>query len=92
MLNENSKVKVHMYSGKSETKTRNYGRIFQVKKQNGEYGIDWNTEHSLYTFNGGTFTPFYTFSHTVIFEDVENGKSYHYSNIAGKMVEMKEEK
>lgn len=90
MLNENSKVKVHMYSGKSEIKTRNHGRIFQVKKQNGQYGIDWNTEHNLYTFNGEAFTPFYTFSHTVIFEDVESGKSY-YSNIAGKMVELKEE-
>lgn len=90
MLNENSKVKVHMYSGKSEIKTRNHGRIFQVKKQNGKYGIDWNTEHSPYTCNGEAFTPFDTFSHSVIFEDVESGKHYHYSNISENMVELKE--
>lgn len=81
MLNENSKVKVHMYSGKSEIKTRNHGRIFQVKKQNRKYGIDWNE----------VFTPFDAFSHSVIFEDVENGKRYHYSNIAENLVELKEE-
>lgn len=91
MLNENSKVKVHIYSGKSEIKTRNHERIFQVKKQNGKYGIDWNTERSPYTCNGEVFTPFNTFSGNVIFEDVENGKHYHYSNIAENVVELKEE-
>lgn len=88
MLNENSKVKVHIYSGKSEIKTRNSERIFQVKKQNGKYGIDWNTEHNPYTCNGEIFTPFDTFSANVIFEDMENGKRYYYSAISENIVEL----
>lgn len=47
MLKENSKVKVHFCdhrkfpSFEGETITRNYGKIFEVKKQNGKLGIVW---------------------------------------------------
>lgn len=83
------KVKVHMYSGNQEIKTRNFGKVFEVYQKNGKYGIDWNTERNSYTNNGEIFTPFESFASAVIFEDVESGKLYH-MDIANKLVEVKE--
>ena len=94
MLQENSKVKVYICNHQTfpeigdEVKTRNSGVIFEVKKHNGKLGIDYNTSRSPYTCNGEIFTPFETFSWNVIFEDVENGKQYHYSNITGNLEEI----
>ena len=88
MLTENSKVKVHFCdhrkypSFESETITGNHDEIFEVKNHNGKIGIDWNTKRSPYTCNGEVFTPFEAFSSSVIFEDIETGELYHYSNIA----------
>mgnify|MGYP001031991177 FL=1 len=88
MLKVNDKVKVHMYDTcNREIKARNYGTIFTVHEDNGKLGIDWNTEKSLTTCNGEVFTPFETFSYSVIFENVENGKKYHWSNAKNGIVE-----
>lgn len=94
MLKENSKVKVHFCnhnkfpSFEGESITRTHDKIFEVKKKNGKLGIDYNTSRSPYTRNGEIFTPFETFSWNVIFEDVETGKQYHYSNITGNLEEI----
>lgn len=88
MLKKNSKVKVHLCdhrkypSFEDETITRNHNKIFEVKKQGGKLGIDWNTECSPYICKGEIFVPFERFSWSVIFEDIETGKLYHYSDIA----------
>ena len=88
MLKINDKVKVHMYDTcNREIKTRNYGAVFTVKEVNGKLGIDWNTEKSPMTCDGEVFTPFETFSYSVIFEDVENGKKYHWNNAENGIVE-----
>lgn len=88
MLKVNDKIRVHMYdSSKREIKTRDYGAVFTVREVNGKLGIDWNTEKSLTTCDGEVFTPFETFSHSVIFENVENGKKYHWSNAENRIVE-----
>jgi hypothetical protein len=88
MLKVNDKVKVHMYDTcNREIKTRNYGTIFTVHEDNGKLGIDWNTEKLPTTCNGEVFTPFETFSYSVIFENVENGKKYHWSNVKNGIVE-----
>lgn len=87
MLKENSKVKVHFCNDRkfpgfeNEIITRQHNRIFEVKNQGGKLGIDYNTECSPYTCHGEIFTPFDTFAQKVIFEDVDTGKIYHYSNI-----------
>lgn len=88
MLKVNDKIKVHMYdSSNREIKTRNYDTVFTVHNVNGKLGINWNTEKSSSTCNGEVFTPFETFSHTVIFENVENEKKYHWSNVENRIVE-----
>lgn len=92
MLKVNDKVKVHMYGGTDtkEIKTRNYGKVFTVREVNGKPGIDWNTEKLSTTCDGEVFTPFETFSYSVIFENVENGKKYHWNNAENGIVEMEE--
>ena len=75
---------------KKEIKTRNYGTVYIVHKKNGKLGIDWNTEKKITVSGGDIFTPFKSFSHTVIFENVENGKKYHWSNVENALVEMEE--
>lgn len=88
MLQVNDKVKVHIYDSCSkEIKTRNYDKIFVVHEKNGKLGINWNTEKSPYTCNREVFAPFETFSFSVIFENVENGKKYHWSNTENRIVE-----
>ena len=46
-----------------------------------------NTEKLPTTCNGEVFAPFETFAPTVIFENVENGKKYHWSNAENGIVE-----
>ena len=88
-----SKVKVHMYDltrppeKPEEIKTKHYGEIFEVKEQNGKLGIDWNTERSPYTCHGEVFTPFDTFASSVVFEDIDTGKTYSQSNITNTLEE-----
>ncbi len=89
---EMKRVKVHMYGqdGK-EIKGRNFGKVFDVYEKNGKYGIDWHTEGSFdYVWSNGAFAPFETFASSVVFEDVDSGKSYYMDNITNKMVEAKE--
>ena len=89
MLKVNDKVKVHMYDTcNREIKTRNYGTVFTVKEVNGKLGIDWNTEKSPTTCNGEVFTPFETFAPTVLFENIENEKTYYWSNIKKGIAEL----
>ena len=90
-LCKGSKVKVHMYDltrppeKPEEIKTKHYGETFEVKEQNGKLGIDWNIERSPYTCNGEVFTPFDTFASSVVFEDIETGKTYSHSNISNTL-------
>lgn len=92
-LSKGSKVKVHMYDltrppeKPEEIKTKHYGETFEVKEQNGKLGIDWNIERSPYTCNGEVFTPFDTFASSVVFEDIETGKTYSHSNITNTLEE-----
>lgn len=85
-MKENDMIKVHLYSNGQEIKTKNFDKVFRVYKKSGQLGIDWNTEHSLYTCKGEEFTPFYTFADSVIFENVESGELYHFSNIKNAVV------
>lgn len=87
-MKENDLVKVHLYdTNNKEIKTRNIDKVFKVYKNNGKLGIDWNTEHNPCICNGEVFTPFYTFASSVIFENVETGKFYHFNNIENSIVE-----
>lgn len=96
MLKENSKVKVHFCnpskfpSFEGEALTNIHNTIFEVKKQNGTLGIDYNTHRSPYINHGELFSPFRSFSWSVIFENVETGKLYHYSNITEKIEQVTE--
>lgn len=81
----NDKVKVHMFSFGKEIKTRIYDQIFTVYEKDGKLGIDYNTEKCPYTCNGDIFTPFEVFASTVIFENVDTGEKYHYSNIKNEI-------
>lgn len=82
MLKIDDKIKVHLFDTRNrEIKTRNYGKVFEVYEKGGKLGIDWNTEKSPYTCKGEIFTPFETFACSVIFESVETGENYRFSNI-----------
>ena len=74
-MKENDMIKVHFYDWITgeETKTGNYDKVFKVHKIDGELGIYWNDD-------GNKFSPFHTFCHSVIFENVQNGDLYHFSN------------
>lgn len=80
-MKKNDKIKVHMYSFGNEIETRNFDKVFTVYEKDGKLGIDWNTERSPYTCKGDIFTPFETFASTVIFENVETGEQFYFSNI-----------
>ena len=77
-IKANNKIKVHLYGvDNKEIKTRNFDKIFTVHEISGELGIYWN---------GDIFTPFETFSHTAIFENVETGKKFHFSNTSNEII------
>lgn len=87
MLKANDKIKVHLYdSSNRKIQTRHVDTVFTVYEKNGKLGIDWNTERNPYTCKGDVFTPFETFANTVIFENVETGKKYCFSNIENAVV------
>ncbi len=82
----NDKVKVYLYDSRNqEIKTRQHGKVFTVYKKNGKLGIDWNTERNSFSFNDDDFTPFETFSHTVIFENVETGERFHFDSMSNSI-------
>ena len=86
-LKVNDKVKVRIYGTDGKAiKTRNFNKVFTVYEKNGKMGIDWNTEQSTYTCKGDIFTPFETFATTVIFENVETGEKFHFSNIKNTVI------
>lgn len=87
MIEAGSKVLVHFYSNNKEINTRKTGIVFDVFKQDDKLGINWNTEKSPYTCKGNIFTPFYTFANSVIFEDIETGRCYYYSDLNNGLVE-----
>lgn len=79
-MKKNTMIKVHLYdTSNKEIKTRNFDKVFKVYEKDGNLGIDWNKE---------TFTPLYTFASSVIFEDVETGEKYHFSNIENTVVKI----
>lgn len=89
MMKANDKIKVHLYdTSNKEIKTRNCDQVFTVYEKNGKLGIDYNTERSAYTCKGDIFTPFETFASTVIFENVETGELFHWSNIENSIVKV----
>lgn len=88
-MKTNDTIKVHLYdSSNKEIKTRNYDKTFCVYEKNGKLGIDWNTEKSPCTCKGDIFTPFETFATSVVFENVETGEFFHFSNIKNAVVKM----
>lgn len=82
MLQEKAKVKVYICQQfpniETAIKTDNFGEVFEVKKEGGKIGIEW----------AGKFEPLEHFASRTIFEDVETGKLYHYSNIAENIEEV----
>lgn len=88
MLKEGSRITVHIYDCSCrEIATRNFGKVFEVKKQNGKLGIDWNEEKDPPGNKENIFSPFRNFSPTVRFEDVDSGKRYYFSPIVNTLVE-----
>lgn len=86
-MKTNDTIKVHLYGlHNKEIQTRNYGKVFRVYEKAGKLGIDWNTEKSPYTCKGDVFAPFETFASSVIFENIETGELFHFSNIKNAVV------
>lgn len=86
-MKANDTIKVHLYdTSNREIKTRNYDKVFPVYEKNGKLGIDYNTERSSYTYMGDVFTPFEAFAQSVIFENIETGELFHFSNIENAIV------
>jgi len=97
MLKNGSKISVHFinhwnYRVPTEDETGYTGQTFIVKTENGKQGFDGNTSRSPYTCRGELFTPFSTYSWTVIFKDVDTGKLYRYSNIIQGLEDVTENK
>lgn len=89
-MKANDKIKVHIYGvDKKEIQTRHKDTVFTVYEKNGKLGIDYNTERCPYDCKGDIFTPFETFAQTVVFENVETGKLYHFDNISNSVIEVK---
>lgn len=86
-MKANDIIKVHLYdTSNKEIKTRNYDKVFKVYEKNGKLGIDWNTERSPYICKGDIFTPFETFAQSVLFENIETGERFYFSNIENAIV------
>ena len=88
MLKVNNKIIVHIFGtdGK-EIKTLDSNTVYTVCEKNGKLGINYNTERKQTTSDGDVFVPFESFSYTVVFENVENGKNYYWSNAENAIVE-----
>lgn len=77
-MKANDMIKVHLYdTSNREIKTRNYDKVFNVYEKNGKLGIDWST-----------FAPFETFTSSVIFENLETGELFFFSNIENAVVKI----
>lgn len=86
-MKTNDTIKVHLYDlHNKEIQTRNYSKVFHVYEKAGKLGIDWNTEKLPYSCNGEIFAPFETFAPSVIFENIETGELFHFSNIENAVV------
>jgi hypothetical protein len=82
----NDKVKVHLYDTRNkEIKTRQFDKIFTVYEKQGRLGIDWNIEKNPFSFNIDTFTPLESFSHTVIFENIDTKEKFHLNSISNSI-------
>lgn len=88
MLKASNKITVHIFGtdGK-EIKTLDSNTAYTVCEKNGKLGINYNTERKQTTSDGDVFVPFESFSYTVVFENVENGKKYYWSNAENAIVE-----
>lgn len=88
MLKANNKILVHILGtdGK-EIKTLDSNTVYTVCEKNGKLGINYNTERKQTTSDGDVFVPFESFSYTVVFKNVENGKKYCWSNAENAIVE-----
>ena len=79
MLTEHSIVKVHFCDRqyfptfRNEIKHRAIDRTFEVKCRRGKLGIDWG--------DNPVFRPFEAFAWTAVFEAVNTGRLYHYSDL-----------
>lgn len=82
MLKANDKIKVHLFDADKEIITNNFDAVFTVRKENGNLGIDWNQDKE------DTFTPFQMFASSVIFENMDTGKKYHWNTIARAIIEV----
>lgn len=81
MIKDGDKITVHFinywnHKTPTEIKTDNTGKVYEVKTINGKQGIDGNERKSPTTCNGEIFTPFTVYAHSVIFKDVNTGKTY----------------
>lgn len=89
MLTEHSIVKVHFCDRqyfptfRNEIKHRTIDRTFEVKCHRGKLGIDFG-------YNCSVFFPFEVFAWSVVFEDVNTGRLYHYSDITHGIEEIKQ--
>lgn len=88
MLTEHSIVKVHLCdvqhfpSFYNEIQHSAINQTFEVKCHRGKLGIDWSKDF--------LFQPFETFAWSAVFEDVNTGRLYHYSDITHGIEEIKQ--
>ena len=88
MLKDGCKVTVHFVNhwnseAPAEFRTGITGKVFEVKTVNGKAGFDGNINRCPYTSRGELFTPFSSYSWSVLFRDEKTGRFYRYSNIKG---------
>jgi hypothetical protein len=78
MLKEYQKIKVHLFDANGcEIITDCKDTVFIVKEKGGKLGIDFNTKILV----DDIFTPFESFTNSVIFEDVSTQEKYYFDNI-----------
>lgn len=86
MLRAGDKIKVHIFDTMNkEIITNNHNAIFEVVKHPTPNFIDCSI--GIY-WTADKFAPFNEFSHNAIFENVNTGKQYNYSNIYNGLCEV----
>lgn len=87
MLKEGSIVKVRLYDthGKEIIYSK-YDENFEVARVGGRLGLHWNTTRQ--SSSTETFLPFSAFAPSVVFEETETGKRYHYSTLTDWLEEL----
>ena len=92
MLQENDKITVHMIDRPRlrEIKTRGYGQVLTVTKhpKTGKLCIDWGRFLAPSDPLSKDLIPLTGFAWTVVFENVETGKLYHYNTLADSVIEL----